>query len=102
MTGLDVMAARRLGEALRELEAAKGRGWDFTLHTSFCSEQAEIFVLRLKAPQQVPHAAKTRVGALEEVLRWGAHEVGIDAAATGIVELSGQNTAPGLRAPRRV
>lgn len=70
----DVMAERAMGRHLAALAAAKGRGWDFSCHSSWCSEQS-VFVLRLRRPTEEAHAARTKVGPIEEVLRWGAGEV---------------------------
>ena len=62
---------RDLGVDLALLGVAKEGGWDWVLHTSWCSAQ-EVYVLRLRAPGAAPHAAKTKVGDLAGVLRWGA------------------------------
>jgi hypothetical protein len=62
-------------EALAALAAARRRGWDWVLHTSWCSD-LEVYILRVRAPGVRAQASRTRVGGLEEVLRWGAAEVG--------------------------
>lgn len=69
-----------VGVALARLASARARGWDWTLFTSWCSgpEAHDVFILRLREPGGEAHAAKTKVGALADVLRWGVERVGQD------------------------
>lgn len=75
LAGVRTLGALATAAALDALVTAKARGWDWTLHTSWCSD-LQVFILRLRAPGQHAHAARTKVGTFSEVLAWAYGEVG--------------------------
>lgn len=63
-----------LGASLWRLAKAKEqRGADWTLTSSWCSDQ-QVFVARVRTRGQHAHAARTKVGPLADVLAWAAAE----------------------------